>query len=299
MDRQLNTPNGKDTTQFEDNYFDRQFWRLWFLLVGVSVVTTGALAMTMRSLRGIIHRQWPWGGTEVVLLVGLFLMVALLAGYLTYQQRRILALRSHLRQAREKNAETSRRHRSRLVAFYSVSQVVADTNDPQMVFDRITSMCKHVFESERVSLMLLDARTQELEVRSAIGHPNLEKVIGSRQKLGCGISGKVARQKEAILLSDEVSPEEFPGHERKQDSISTSMIAPLIVRDEVAGVLSVANHTSGARYDDEDLAALKIFAEIAEYSIRHYEQAQWMRQTIESLRAQPKPETEPESALVG
>jgi len=297
MDRQLNTPNEHDPKQFEDNYFDRQFWRLWFLMVGVSVFTTGALAMTMRSLRGIIHRQWPWGGTEVVLLVGLFLMVALLASYLTYQQKRILALRSSLEQVRLKNAEASRRHRSRLVAFYSVSQVLADTNDPQMVFDRITGMCKHVFESERVSLMLLDARTQELVVQSAIGHPNLDEVIGSRKKLGCGISGIVARKKEAILLSDEVSAEEFPGHERNQDSISTSMIAPLIVRDEVAGILSVANHSSGMRYDAEDLAALKIFAEIAEYSIRHYEQAQWMRQTIESLRGKSKAESEPESAV--
>lgn len=266
-------------------------------MVGVSVFTTGALAMTMRSLRGIIHRQWPWGGTEVVLLVGLFLMVALLAGYLTYQQKRILALRSSLHRVRQKNAEASRRHRSRLVAFYSVSQVLADTNDPQMVFDRITGMCKHVFESERVSLMLLDARSQELVVRSAIGHPNLEAVLGSRKKLGSGISGMVARKKEAVLLSNEVSAEEFPGHERDHDSISTSMVAPLIVRDEVAGILSVANHSSGMQYDAEDLAALKIFAEIAEYSIRHYEQAQWMRQTIESLRGKSKEEAEPESAV--
>jgi transcriptional regulator with GAF, ATPase, and Fis domain len=290
MDEQLKNLNSQEQNQVGENYLDRQFWRLWTLLVFVSVVTTGCLALTMRSFHGATGHPWPWGGTETILLGGLFLLVAASAGYLTIQQKRIIALRTNLRRVRESNAENSRRHRSRLVAFYSVSQVLADTNDPQSVFDRITSMCHTIFESERVSLMLLDSRTREFEVKSAVGHPDIDRVLGSRRKWGEGISGSVAIHKEPLLLKDEVTAEEYPGHVRQSDRISSAMVVPLIVRDEVVGVLNVGNHTRGIDYNSEDLAALKIFGEIAEYSIRHYEQAHWMRQTIGNLSSQNKPE---------
>ncbi len=265
---------------------DAHFWRLWFLLVGVSLVTIGALAVSLIGLRSSRERAWPWAGTETALLIALVALTGVFAVYLTYQQRRIIRLRSSLLAVEEKSRELSRRHRNRLVAFYSVSAVVGRQNDPQKVFNYIVRLCKHVFEAEHVSLMILDRKTQMLEVRAAHGHAHPEKVVGSKKRIGEGISGWVAQNREPLLLGGAVSEEKFPGHHTFDDSIASAMVVPLIVRDEVSGVLSVSNSVAGIEYDEEDLDALRVFSEIAEYSIRHNEQTTWMRQTIESLRGQ-------------
>ena len=267
-----------------ENTLDRRFWRLWFLLVGVSVFSIAALAATVEPIQPAEAQMWVWMRTEMVLLGALFLLVVIFAVYMTSQQRKIVRLRARLRETQDESRESNRRHRNRLVAFYSVNAVVGRQNDPQKVFDYIVRLCKQVFEAEYVSLMILDPKTKMLEVRAAQGHENPEEVLGSKKKLGEGISGWVAQNMKPLLLGGTVSEERFLGHQVFNENITSAMVVPLVVRDEISGVLSVSNRVSRIEYDEEDLEAIRVFSEIAEYSIRHNEQTTWMRQTIEMLR---------------
>jgi len=289
MDQQLKYRDHEQQDVLSEAKLDRWFWRVWFLLVGVSVISIAALALTIETIHSSARDPWPWEGTDLALVGALFLLMVIFAAYMTHQQRRIINLKNSLRDAERKSREISRRHRNHLVAFYSVSAVVGQQNDPQKVFDYIVRLCRKVFEADRVSLMILDFKTQMLEVRAAIGHENPEKVIGSKRKLGEGISGWVAQQGEPLLLGGAISEQEYPGHRPCDESIVSAMVVPLVVRNEVCGVLNVSNDHSGTIYDREDLDALRVFSEIAEYSIRHDEQTTWMRQTIETLRRQKTP----------
>jgi GAF domain-containing protein len=219
----------------------------------------------------------------VVLLIGLVVVMAAFAVYLTHQQKQIVAARERLRIARQQSKERAQRHYSRLMALYSVGQVMGAENDPQKVFDCITSMCQEIFGSEQASLMLLNSRTGELEIRSAIGHVNIEEVRKARRYVGEGIAGWVAQHRKPVLLGPATSLDRYPGLSFMPRPLSSAMVVPLEVRDEIAGVLSVSNRTATIRYTAEDLAALLIFAESAEASIRHTEQTDWMRQTIHNL----------------
>jgi GAF domain-containing protein len=68
--------------------------------------------------------------------------------------------------------------------------------------------------------------------------------------------------------------------------MNEAMVVPIKVRDELVGVLNVGSASAETSYDDEDLQSLQVFSENAGTCIRHAQQAQWMRNTIQQLQSQ-------------
>jgi signal transduction protein with GAF and PtsI domain len=165
-----------------------------------------------------------------------------------------------------------------------LSGAVGDENDPRLVFDKLTQLCMDIFGSDKVSLMLLDDNTQEFVVRVALGFPEDRYIIGSRRKIGEGIAGWVALHREPLLLGRDVDFSKFEGRVPESSELHSAMVIPLVVRDRVAGVLSVSNDATAADYNQDDLVTLQVFAETAEYCIRHAENTDWMRQLISKLQ---------------
>jgi GAF domain-containing protein len=60
------------------------------------------------------------------------------------------------------------------------------------------------------------------------------------------------------------------------------MIVPILVRQELVGVLNVASREPKHMYTEDDLNAFEVFAQNAGTCIRHAEQSTWMRQIIEN-----------------
>lgn len=262
---------------------DTMFWRHWAMLVCVPLATTLVLASLLPAARVWMPEAWPWAGTERLLTGGLSVMTALFAWYVTIQQRRIMRLRDSLLLAEYSHNDTHRRHRARITTLSALSRAIGDENDPRRVFDTLIGLCKELFEGDRASLMLVNQRTQTLVVTAAVGIQDGEQLIGVEQKLGEGIAGWVALHRKPLLVGlDHKDPEiELRRHNSR---VKSAMVVPLLVRDRVAGVLSVANDKSAIQYDEDDLATLQVFSETAEYCIRHAENADWMRGLIETLR---------------
>jgi GAF domain-containing protein len=68
------------------------------------------------------------------------------------------------------------------------------------------------------------------------------------------------------------------------DNSMSSMVVPIILREELVGVINVTTTNEEIEYSNDDLSALQVFADNAGAFIRHSEQAEWMRKTIEKLR---------------
>ena len=265
---------------------ERRTWHNWVLIVCVSVISTLGLGSAILSFIGLpVSRTESWSGTDVVLLGGLSILVVMFAVYLTLQQRRLMSLRSELEETREKTSVQIRKHYERLLAVYTVSQTMASETDPQAVFDRMARVCYDTFSCEQVSLMLLDSTRTALEVRSAFGHADGLEIVGRRQALGIGIAGWVAETHEALLLGPDIDPAQFRDFRLKEGRPSWSMVVPILLRDELVGVVNVSSRSPEISYDQEDLQALLVFAENAGICIRHTEQTEWMRQTNRKLEA--------------
>jgi signal transduction protein with GAF and PtsI domain len=155
--------------------------------------------------------------------------------------------------------------------------------DIQSIFDTITKMCVETFLCRRASLMLVDKNTQELVVRSVYGTVSKD-IIDMRQKIGEGIAGWVATHRKALFLGDSSDFEKYPELKGIDASIHSAMVVPIILRDDVVGVLNVSTDITDIKYDMEDLEALQVFAGNAGACIRHKEHVDWLRHVVDNLR---------------
>jgi len=109
------------------------------------------------------------------------------------------------------------------------------------------------------SIMLLDEKGKELRIAVAQGLSR-ETVVSTRQSLGEGIAGKVARDGKPMLISG------VPGHEllkpgRDRTEVKAAMCVPLVAGGRTIGVLNVSSMRDPQRFHDKDLHLLEKLAE--------------------------------------
>jgi transcriptional regulator with GAF, ATPase, and Fis domain len=274
---------------------ERQSMRNWYFLATVSLISTiGLLIAVTPTLRGPLRDFWPAARTDVLLLVGLGGLVLLMVLYLTVQQLKVTRMRYRVQAMQNVAGERQKQYAIRLHALLNVTRMMGAISDPLRLFHGITSTCLEIFDCQQASLMLVSADRERLEMKAASGHLDEDRVREVSQPIGRGIAGYVATHREPLLLGREVDPEDYPGLDLDQDNrgITAAMVVPIIVRDELVGVLNISSRARGTVYTEEDLQALEVFAVNAGTCIHQAERTEWMRQTIDQHRLRDERETE-------
>jgi transcriptional regulator with GAF, ATPase, and Fis domain len=254
-------------------------WRNWVLLAFMSLITVLGLATAIPPLMGEdTMLVWPWAKTDLALLGGLSITVLVFVGYLTQQQRRVMAMSRQLQQLQEEKKERMKRQTKRLYVLLNIGRIMESEADIQHVLDRITKVCVEAFGCHQASFMLFDEQAGELEVRSASGHSYMTKYIGARQKLGEGIAGWAAEHRRALLLGEEIDLKKFAGLRFEPRQIKAAMVVPVVKKDGLIGILNVSTRSPYDEYDEEDLHALQVFAENAGICINYANTSSHTRQ---------------------
>ena len=263
---------------------ERYSWRNWILLSAIAIISTMGLVFTVPPLitENTIE-LWPWAPTDMVLLCGLVLSVTVFVLHLTQQQRNVVKMRGDMRTLEHDAVTAAEKNTNRLYALLNVSRIMSTMTDLQEVFDTITRLSADAFTCDRASLMLFDEKTRELVVRSTNEGEN-SPILNKRQKIGDGIAGWVAKNRKPLMLSGDDDFAKHTGLKPSDSKISSAMVVPILVRDELVGILNISSRQAGGRYDEIDLKALEVFAANAGACIRHSEQAAWMRKTIQNLQ---------------
>ncbi len=266
---------------------EMQSMRNWYLLASFTALSTiGLLIAVTPVLSRSISSFWPWAETDLVLLVGLGGMILLLILHLTFQQIKVTGIRHKVQTIEAEANESRQQNASRLHALLNVSRMMGSVTDPSSVFQAITSTCLEIFDCHQSSLMLLNTETNMLEMKAATGHINREKLYKVEQPVGKGIAGYVAQRKQPVILGRNVDTAQYPGLRVQAMKLTAAMVVPIMVRDELVGVLNISSRAPDTIYTEEDLRALEVFAENAGTCIRQAERAEWMRQTIEKMHSQ-------------
>lgn len=269
--------------------FYRTIWRNWFLLAAMLVFLTIALAVAIQTRVGDqVVSPWPWVKTDRVLLGALALVVVAFIAHLTHQQRNVIAIHRELMALREESERRLQQHTARILALSNISHMISVETDLQNIFDSVTRMCVETFSCSRASLMLYDAAGNDLAVRSVSGS-SVAGILNARQRVGEGIAGYVAERREPILLCGRGDSARYPGLELKDPSLASAMVVPIIVRDELVGVLNVSSGSREIVYDENDLLALQSFSSTVGACIRHTEQVNWMRRMVPQLGGAARP----------
>ena len=252
-------------------------------------VTNVAVLITAQMLlySGLISDMWPWQKTHMSLMAVLAVANVGFILYLTLQKKQIISMQNRMQMMEIEKNEKISRNAARLYALTNVSRKMCSETEPEKIFKYITDTCSEIFNCSRASLMLLDTDNNELVVR-AVSPMSEDSFSGVRQKVGKGIAGYVAENRKSLLLRRDTDWTKLEGLKANIDGTISAMVVPIVLRDELVGVVNVATIQEEIEYDKEDISALQVFADNAGAFIRHSEQAEWMRKTIDRLRKSPR-----------
>ena len=149
--------------------------------------------------------------------------------------QRELALKASLS---AKTEELSQRLEERAMLF-DILRMTTSSQELDQVLHTLVERVGHLLRLREVVIFIHDEGTEDFVVRAAYGFTREEAVVGRSVKFGEGISGRVGKTREPLIV-DDVSREEtylgFWGHAAREGSLAA---VPLIHQDRLLGVLTV------------------------------------------------------------
>ena len=167
----------------------------------------------------------------------------------------------------------------KIAILYDASQAVISTFDLDEVLARILTIAQKYFHLKYVAVLLFDRETQELHVRS---HAGYDQTVGQALKVGRGLIGAAAQTKRPVHAPD-VSKD--PRYWAGIPTTRSELALPLVVRDEVVGVLDCQSEELNF-FDPETIDLLTLFstqASIALQNARLYSQEQRKAAQLEAI----------------
>jgi diguanylate cyclase (GGDEF)-like protein len=171
---------------------------------------------------------------------------------------------------------------NKIAVLYDAGQAVLSTFDLDEVLQRILGIAHDYFHLRNVAIVLLDKQSQQLYVRSQIGWD--EGQDKHRLPLGQGITGAAAQKKQPVYAPDVTKDSRYFCSAK---STRSELAVPLMVRDEVVGVLDCqSDHLD--HFDPETIDLLTLFstqASIALQNARLYSLEQQRARQLQAINA--------------
>lgn len=151
-------------------------------------------------------------------------------------------------------------------ALYRVHRLVSVITDLDSLLVTIMEESKDLASAEACSLMLYDEQSEELYFRVALGETGDQQALKKRVrlKLGQGIAGVAAIQRESVMVDDaRKDPRFFSAADKLAQFETRSLLAvPMVDREELVGVVEVVNKREGAAFTQIDRHTMEIFASL-------------------------------------
>ena len=159
----------------------------------------------------------------------------------------------------------------KIKVFYELGQALGKIMDLDQLLDKVMDYVFEMFPAQRGYLMLLNDRTNELEIRVV-----RKKEVPGREKdndkieVSKTIINWVLKEKKAVLSDDARIDERFgmPDSVFLHD-IRASLYAPLMYERRPIGIICIDNFTSSHVFTENDLRFLTIIANQAAISIEN------------------------------
>ncbi|HWZ28140.1 MAG TPA: adenylate/guanylate cyclase domain-containing protein, partial [Gemmatimonadales bacterium] len=167
------------------------------------------------------------------------------------------------------------RQSQKLKLLLDISQELSKQQDLDRVLEKVVDLTFQVMSVDRVSILLLDAKTHELVPRisrSRTGDAQAAKMVPQ------SIARKVVDDRVAILSDNTAADDRFKGKSIVIQSVRSAMCTPLLSNDQkVLGILYVDNQTAIHSFQDEDLDFLMAFGGLTAFSIERSQLADRLR----------------------
>ncbi|GAB4440807.1 MAG: hypothetical protein OHK0015_37300 [Chloroflexi bacterium OHK40] len=191
------------------------------------------------------------------------------------EQRRQITLLEQAIASREASEREARRlalaqqQQARTLALLlKVREALATTLEPEDVLRTIVEICAGACNYQRVALYV--CKGDRLELQHQAGYQQIDAVW----PLNRGVIGRVARSGTAAFLPDVTSD---PDYLPVDAAVVAGICVPLIVRESVAGILSVESTTG---LSEDDLALVQAIGQHAAIAVERARLYQELQQTL-------------------
>ena len=167
----------------------------------------------------------------------------------------------------------------KIAVLYDAGQAVLATFDLDEVLQRILAIARDYFHLQNVAILLFDKEAQQLCVRSQIGWDAGKDKMRVRHNEG--ITGAAAAKKQPVYVPD-VSKD--PRYICSARSTCSELAIPLMVRDEVVGVLDCQSDRID-HFDHETIDLLTLFSTQASIALQNARLYSLERQRARQLEA--------------
>ena len=151
-----------------------------------------------------------------------------------------------------------------------VTSFISQISNLHKLLNLIMEESKSILNAEASSLLLYNKNEKVLYFEVATGEKG-SKVKKIKLKLGQGIAGMCAKEKEIINVEDVTKDKRWYRQADKKSAFRTRSILamPIIRKRKLIGVLEVLNKRSGKPFDKEDIELMKIIASEAGLAIEN------------------------------
>jgi signal transduction histidine kinase/FixJ family two-component response regulator len=183
----------------------------------------------------------------------------LLAVRRALDKRRSELARLHLLEELKLNNLLLNRRVGELNALYEAGKSIGSLANLQDLLRQIIALAASVTDAQTGSVMLFDERREFLHIAASIGlAPNI--VAETRLAKGESIAGHVANTAEPIVIENLESDARFGRSNRERYASRSLLCAPLRIKNEVLGVINLADKHGGVPFGSDDLRLLVTFA---------------------------------------
>ncbi len=122
-----------------------------------------------------------------------------------------------------------------------VADVLATSLDLDTTLRRVAEVVRKVIDYEIFAILLLNEKTQEMRFRFQVGYP-AEFAERSRVKVGEGVTGLAAQQRQAVLIEDVRNDSRYI---EAVKNVCSELAIPLITKNRVIGVIDLEAREPG------------------------------------------------------
>ena len=155
-----------------------------------------------------------------------------------------------------------------LTILYSIGLDVLSTLKLDEVLQIIVDRVCGVLDLEICSVLLLDKESGYLRIRFSRGLDK-EIVKNTKLKIGEPVSGWIAGHKEPVLVENIETDSRFARRSQEKYYTRSFISVPLVVREEVIGVLNVNNKRSKEPFTEDDFRFIKGIANEAAIAVEN------------------------------
>jgi putative nucleotidyltransferase with HDIG domain len=176
---------------------------------------------------------------------------------------------------------------AKLSTLYRLGLAINSTIEVESLFHLVVKTTMETLQAQIGYIILYDQGQESLRIANLIGHPGPGAAGRSIPLNDTGVSTWVVRNCKPLLIADINHSPEFDrfsalGYERK-----TLICAPLMVKDEIIGTITVVNKLNHTTYNHEELELLSTIAAQASIAIKNAklydEQQKTYLNTIQAL----------------